>query len=53
MLSSSLKKNSEFIAAAVLLAMIAVGLWFGNQEMDRIERITGERPTLYDVLAPW
>ena len=45
-------RDDDFIAAAILLAMIAVGLWFGRQDLDRIERITGERPTLYDVLAP-
>jgi hypothetical protein len=33
-------------------AIVAIGFYLSIKEMDRIERITGERPTLYDVLAP-
>jgi len=46
-------RSGKIDTAAVLVALIALGLWLGRQDLDRVERITGERPTLYDVLAPW
>ena len=50
--SFCLKRDSEFIAVEKLQSLIFVGFWFGRQELEMRERITGGWLMLYNVLAP-
>jgi hypothetical protein len=42
----------DITAAIVVLCIVALGFYLSIKEQDRIERITGERPTMVDVLSP-